>query len=73
MKENQRPHVIKRRDSIEDYYWNEHLPLGFFINNGAEAGNSAPRQGAGLFGSGFGGSSAGQAFARSGIPVKPKV
>lgn len=72
VKDSQRPHVIKRRDSIEDYYWNEHLPLGFFINNGGDAGNNAAQQGAALFGSGYGSTSSTQAFARSGIPVKPK-
>ena len=62
--------MIKRRDSIEDYYWNEHLPLGFFINNGGDGAgnNAAPQQGPPLFGSG-----ATQAYARSGIPAKPKV
>ena len=66
--------MIKRRDSIEDYYWNEHLPLGFFLNNGGDGGggdgggNAAPQQGPGLMGSGLT-----QPYARSGIPGKPKV
>ncbi|XP_028392101.1 adhesion G protein-coupled receptor L2-like [Dendronephthya gigantea] len=72
----EQPHVLKRtrRDSIEDYYWNEHLPLGFFIK-GADTGNAGaqqPQPPAALFGSGFGNSGSTQPFARSGIPGKPK-
>ena len=69
VKDGQHPHVIKRRDSIEDYYWNEHLPLGFFIN-GADSGNNVGQQGAGVLASS--GVNAAQPFARSGIPNKPK-
>ena len=48
--------MIKPRSSIEDYYKNEHLPLGFFINDGGDGAgdNGAVQKRAALFGSGFG-------------------
>ncbi|XP_028392103.1 protein SPT2 homolog isoform X2 [Dendronephthya gigantea] len=52
----EKPHVNKRarRDSIEDYYSNDNLPLGYFIN-GADADDTADQKpSAALFaGSGF--------------------
>ena len=62
--------MIKTRRSIEDYYKSDHLPLGFFINNGGDGvdNNVAAKERRALFGSGVGsGSGAQKASTRSGI------
>ena len=66
--------MIRKRDSIEDFYWNENLPLGFFIKNGGGdgAGNNGQSATAALFGAGSG-QAATSAFGRSSIPKKPQV
>lgn len=74
LKDASQPHVIRKRDSIEDFYWNENLPLGFFIKNGGGdgAGNNGQSATAALFGAGSG-QAATSAFGRSSIPKKPQA
>ena len=62
--------MIKTTSSIEDYYKSDHLPLGFFINNGGDGAdnNVAAKERRALFGSGVGsGSGAQKASTRYGI------
>ena len=72
IKDRQSPHVIKRQANLEDYYRNEHLPLGFFIDNGEEAGNGAAQQRVALFGSGSRNYGSGKAEKKSQAPKNPK-
>lgn len=69
--------MIRKRDSIENFYWNENLPRGFFIKNGGEgAGNNGQGTTAALFaGSGQspGDNAVTSGFGRSSIPTKPKA
>ena len=72
IKDRQSPHVIKRQVNIEDYYQNEHLPLGFFIDNGEDAGNDVAQQRVALFGSGSRSFGSGKAEKKSHAPKNPK-
>jgi hypothetical protein len=57
--------MMKRHVNIlEDYYQNEHLPLGFFINTGEGAGSNVARRGVAIFGSGYRRDGSGQGLAQ---------
>ena len=66
-----KPHVLQKRDNILSYYWDQKLPLGFFVNG--QGGLMGPPGPPGPPGSpgyvmGGSGSGSGDAFARGAIP-----
>lgn len=66
-----KPHVLKKRDDTLSYYWDQKLPLGFFVNGqGGLMGPPGPPgpPGAPGYMLGGSGSGSGDAVARGGIP-----
>lgn len=66
-----KPHILQKRDNILSYYWDQKLPLGFFVNGqGGLMGPPGPPGPPGTPGyvMGGSGSGSGDAVARGGIP-----
>ena len=65
-----KPHVLQKRDNLASYYFDQKLPLGFFVNNGG--GLMGPPGPPGPPGNpvivGGSGSGSGDAVARGAIP-----
>ena len=66
-----KPHRLQKRENVMSYYWNQQLPIGFFVNGqGGLMGPPGPPGPPGTPGyvMGGSGSGSGDAVARGGIP-----